>query len=783
MFFISADKLLINPIPELRLGYFEHPDSPRLENDGSDKYYQKTLYRSAADEAGLVDNFSPSKLADIHREISTINQLITRYNQEPERVDFLFYRLCKIRSLQALEVALIEMDDQHNDADLLYFVSYHTAIYDKLYFDIKRQKNYLLITHDYQKKIALETNPPPTLVDFILGLSLHHLTELLDILGAGVTLHPDELNANAVFNRCPNMTWAQPIEYLNGGNSQCFTIVEPHTQEKMLLKVEASLGNFKYIERNLREKLSRIPEMQDFLTKVYCERRAKHFHSLHGKHILARLILSSYCNQRSLKDYMLDYPKDAARYVDVVLDWMITLAQRIEGFRECGFANSDLKLSNILVHIDPVSNKLSLHISDCKAFYECDAQGVFLKHSHRRPISTRYSSAPETQTQQEMWDADAIHTYTLGRNIYECLVAGDPAMRAVYYTGNPKVYEFNRYHFKMKTFKGNEKFHLLTNLIREMVTADPKRRISFKCAMEKIKEIRYGFVSYRQQRCQANLTTLTTYQFAHNPQLKEYIQRSQNCLNNTVHPEDLANLEADIQQQLQHLSKSTKANHAIKILQLCQHKFQQLLASGDQWKNPSFYAEIERDFASLYSGEDPNYYANLVVMSEVLSNKQADLTHSLWPILSDSRSMLCELLQYQFGAHDREMRNYIYEKDRQLIPASMWVPDLTRAAEVKALHLEIKQMLKNLKSRELQQIRWAIHQQRAPKGCGVTFFFRYKYSSENADVMETILGQLPLSERPNIRQHLAAQPVSVQRAFNTVNWPSSRYGSRILATL
>lgn len=786
MFFISADKLWIDPIPELRMGYFEHPNSPRLENDGTTKYYRKIHYRAAADQSGLPQNVSPAKLeniTNINREISAINELIARYNEESQKLDFLMYRKCKIRSLRALERALLEMDDKYNDADLLYFVSYHTAIYDKLYFDIKLQKDYLLITHEYQKQLALETNDPPTLVDFILGLSLHHVTELLDLLGEGVSLQPVDLNAKALFHSCPGVIWAQPIEYLSGGNSQCFTIVEHHTQEKKLLKVETSLNNLKYVERNLREKLARIPEMQDFIPKVYCERRAKHFHSHHREHILARLILSSYCNQGSLKDYIMNHPKGAATYVDDVLDLMLALGERIEGFRECGFANSDLKLSNVLVHIDPVSNKRSLHISDCKAFYECDANGVFLKHSNRRPISTQYSSAPETLKPQKMWDADAIHTYTLGRNIYECLVAADPAMRAVYYMGDRNVYEFYLYQFEMKTFIGNRKFNLLSNLIREMVKKDPEKRISFKCAMEKMKEIRYGFVLHRQQRSLANLNRLKSYQFAHNAQFKEYIKTSQDCVNNTNNVSDLVNLDLDIQYKLQPLLKNKKTNEAMQSLRLCEYRYNELLASGDQLEDPIFYAELERDFTALYSGEDANYYATLIVLSEVIMNRRTEITRGLWLIMSECRAMLGELLQYQFGEHDRETLNYIYEKDRQLIPACMWVPDVTRAAEIKQLHQEIKQMLESLKNRELQQIRRAIHKQRAPKGCGVTFFFRHKYSAETADAMETMLGQLPLSERPNVRQHLATQPASVQRAFNTVSWPHSGCRIRIVPTL
>ena len=579
------------------------------------------------------------------------------------------------------------------------------------------------------------------------------------------------------------MIWTQPIEFLSGGNSQCFTIVEHHTQEKMLLKVETSLSNLKYVERNLRKKLAQIPEMQDFIPKVYCERRAKHFHSHHQEHILARLILSSYCNQGNLKDYIMSYPKDAETYVDDVLDLMLALGERIEWFRECGFANSDLKLSNILVHIDLVSNKRSLHISDCKAFYECDAKGAFLKQSNYGPISTKYSSAPETRSPQEMWDADSIHTYTLGRNIYECLVAAEPARCSAYYMGDKNVYEFNLYHFKMKAFQGNSKFKLLTKLIRAMVKTDPENRISFKSAMEKMKEIRYGFVLYRQQRCLTNLKKLETYQFAHNSQFQEYIKISRDYVNNTDNLYDLENLDLDIQHKLQPLLQSKKMNDAMQSLCHCQYRYNDLLASGDQLENPIFYQEVERDFKALYSGEDANYYATLMHLSDVITNRRTEITSGLWLIMSQCRDMLSELLQFQFGEHDRETINYIYQKDRQLIPACIWVPELTRAAEIKRLHLEIKQMLESLKNRELHQIRRAIHKQRAPKGCGVTFFFRHTYSAESADVMEIMLAELPLSERTNVRQHLATQPDSVQRAFDTVSWPRSECGISVFPTI
>ncbi len=274
---------------------------------------------------------------------------------------------------------------------------------------------------------------------------------------------------------------------------------ETSTGKQSVLKVEHNPNQLKYIERKLRKLLAHVETMQDFLLPIYFERRARYFDPK-LRHVMGRLILTQYCNQGNLFNYVLRHVRTCTDHLEFVLDVALLLGEKLGRLQQSGFANTDVNRTNILVHVDehPSSKKMSLHLSDCNALYECDAEGRLILRSGSRIAYTQYASAPENNpknSQQTGIYADKIHVYQLGRCFYECVISYDPAIWAEYHKEARKTNEFSSSHFDYPVFKllpiiDSAVGYYIQNLIEHMVVVDPQKRISLHDALSRMRQIR-----------------------------------------------------------------------------------------------------------------------------------------------------------------------------------------------------------------------------------------------------------------------------------------------------
>lgn len=757
MFFTSFDKLKIAPVPELEAGFIPNlVTGQRLAMENSLQRFRELQFQAIASGQLEDSNFTPISahvLASINLDIKNLNESIQYYNQIDETPSYLQARNKKICALRYIEEQLVETDTKYADSVILWLVSYQSAIYDKLISAIQQQKVYLHITSQYQKLPWDHDDSQVNLIELFSAAQAHQITGILEIFSFGKHFNINDLLSMDLPDALRNKLKGS-LEFLGGGNSLCFTIVDEHSNETMVLKAENFLKRPKLTERDLRRKLQIMPNMHDFIPPNFFEMRARYFHPKYG-HTMGRLILTSYCNQGSIRNYLAKNEKKFSEHPQFVLELMLSLAKRIQGLKQCGYANTDLKLDNILVHVDPVSQKITLHVSDCKAFYKCNDRG-FLIQSDNRIIATSYYSAPETRraclVDEEGWYGEALEVYTLGKNLYECMLYHSNDMVQRYRTQMKNCYEFGSVYFEDAIFKWTNEGPEIKALIQDMVKIDPKQRISLEEVINRLVMIRCSSQRQMHKYCLEQLEILKTYQFVYNPDTKHFITEITKLLTQPSYL-DLRTIHARIQQKLTPLLCNERINRLKSSLYNCHEQYERIKAMDDHWLEQSFYRERDEEFASLDRGEEYDYPVGLICMEDYLCEGQAYVMRHLWRQRRQIKLMLDKILMYRFGQSDQAILQYVCDKDRLL---SLSIRD---ARTINHLYQEIKQMLECLESPELEKIRQTIQQgdikSKPPRRCGIEYFFSYKrkvYVADGDDAknLEEKMAKLSLEERKNM---------------------------------
>lgn len=498
MFSVSPD--------DLKLSHLSVIDADFADNPVADSVCPSDLQRCRALHYRAIFNVFKNRviaskvLKKINAKIKKINQKIAAYNDIENLGNAQIYIHKKINQLRMISKLYQALDYLQNDVTVLQFPSYQVVLYDKFSADLARQRDCLSLTWQYEIIPAALLRKPrfqEFFADIPYAAVQAIMNELLENRRLSSVVFQDQKSVLA--KSFKQLIARHTLTPLGHSHVRCFVLKEKSTGEKTVLKIENSLNRPKYIELKLRKLLENVPTMQDFLLPIYFERRVMYFDREFG-HLIGRFILTQYCNQGRLFNYVLKRVKACKDHLEFVLDLILLLGEKLERLQQNGFANTNLNGTTILVHIDEHASakKMTLHMSDCNAFYECDAEGRLLVPPGSTIAFTPYLSAPENNAENanntECY-ADKIHVYQLGRCLYECLICYEPEILAEYHNEKRKVNEFYASHFKSLVFKriptiDSHVGYYLQRLIARMVVVDPQKRVSLHDALSRLTNIK-----------------------------------------------------------------------------------------------------------------------------------------------------------------------------------------------------------------------------------------------------------------------------------------------------
>lgn len=783
MFFIETDKLTISPIPEIHEGV--NSDGPGKEKDNEHflhhlhiHHLRELYYTSRSKNNGQVAPLSLAQyLQHLNNDIQYLNTHIEYYNQTINTGHLIIFRRSKIECLKNIIKLQAEIDDKYPSSIITWLPQYHKAVYQDLFEEIKNQQQYLRIG-PYLHGLSATMD----ISQFISILHPTKITDMLTILSNAEkqiatrlsSLYPHQLDSDASSFR--HILNQNQILFLGGHNTHCYLFVDKTTGKRWVLKGENHLDALKYTERKVRRKLAHIENMRHFITPILCERRAQYLMA-NNEYATGNVTLTTFCSEGNLSKFT-QIPRPLDEQIALTLMIGICLGEKIAALEESGFINSDLKMTNILVNISTESPNFSLHVSDCKAFYEIDKKGIVVLAHQNSLIGTKYSSPPEVTchgAHKNQIYGTSIHGYTFGKNLYECLLAHDEESYMKYKQTQYMCIEFTESHFNSFVFTTTAQGHAIRELIELLVKQNPKERIPLRVAIEELHNIKHGKATYLKQRCLHQLQQLRKYKFTNSTHIEQLTKEKMLHINTAFRMHDINKMN-DILLEIHNQLHSLKNNQAIESvktkLSVCFKNHQELSRVSIDQEDESFLEDTYAQLHAIACGNEMDYQSLIETISQQLIKRIMIKNGRSFRIQLATQNLLNRLLLYGIDQSDSLLYRYIYEAEEHLTAGMANLPKLIeKNKEITALLFEYDH------NRDLAKIKEAIVWHRSPptRDCSFRFFFNYRYStvypSEHvATLIESTMKKTPLNQRTNIRAILEDEEPEVKEAFQSVKW-------------
>lgn len=425
-----------------------------------------------------------------HR-IDEINELIQQYNyalSTSERID----------ALKEIDTAQQSLSDALPDAVYDLLDNFRRQVSTSLFDEMKTQRANLEVARDYQPKTC--DSEMITLADFINDMEYSRLIKMLRILKDGSRAILTDLSAlyelsHPLFPAFQLCLSRCEIRYLNGSNSLNFLVRDKSTNECTVLKVENNMDTTKVVERSLRHQLSGYSDEDNFLVKVYAERRV----SLDEDHMVRTIEITDFIHDKTIQEIAneeLSMTKRGNLSIEIGLA-QLELSHKTSML---GAVNTDYKSSNIYIRQNE-DGSFSAMVSDTKAYYTFDKDKHIIPAWDNQVIASDFRSAPELRTMRKIpCDVDAIHAYSVAKNMYHVLFGSNPQLILDSRT-TKGVAESDFKHSYLKTPQGLA----LKEFILSIGNASPEFRLSIDDAMKRLKNIKLGV---HQQEARAALKQL-----------------------------------------------------------------------------------------------------------------------------------------------------------------------------------------------------------------------------------------------------------------------------------
>ncbi|MDF1683081.1 MAG: hypothetical protein P1U36_00340 [Legionellaceae bacterium] len=391
-------------------------------------------------------------ISAINQNINVLNAWIDSYNtaSSPELQHDLLGQIQKI---------IKDIDNLQSNRVLAFCPDYFSNIHGTLFKEIQQE----------QQALGLVSQPAPdaniTLSELIATMAPEKAQQMTDILSqkdvSKVHVQLQSLYQNDEPGKEVYDTFIKNhhIKFLGGGNSKNFLVVNTKTGAKQVLKVENRLGIPKQVESELREHA-----LSSVLMPVHAERQVMYTHSKPKIGLTSGILqVVDYSAGQDLDKYCSSIPilsiyQNAK--TQKILPQYQQMAEVLLSIQSQNCAFPDMKGSNWLV-----DEHDQLRVADGKSFIKLNDQGEVQRNLGF--IYTPHMLAPEMQGSSN-FSADAMHTYLLGKSLYQNLTGCSSNLLSQY--TNLSFFEYSDPLFNTDTGLA------LKDLLSKMLNEDPAKR-------------------------------------------------------------------------------------------------------------------------------------------------------------------------------------------------------------------------------------------------------------------------------------------------------------------
>jgi hypothetical protein len=422
---------------------------------------------------------------DVNREVAALNSLIKQFNRELNSDE-------KIKILTKIYHEQIRIDNQYSPEYMEYCVDYRNRIHRDLFKEIQGQFKDLGLTSlpspSPSAKSPKGTHSSP-LPGILANMDPSKVNILLEILAEGEKFDLTKFDtlynpSEKGYDEFKEFRKNHSIRFLGGGNSKNFIVENNITKEKFILKVDNRLGMPKGATVHLREHA-----LKEILTPVVAERQATYVEG--SKTVVRTLMITEFCEGGDLESHGVKTKVDQEKLKSAVSIYT-QMGTILESIRMDGCAFPDMKNSNWLIDSDG-----TVRLADTKSFLFMDNHGKDDENSPKNKwygfVSTKHMNPPEFDYDTP-FSADKMHSYMLGKNLYQYL---SNCNYQDFFEQDPitnkwkTIHDSNKFDFSASIFKtpyGKE----LKNLVLDMVRPNPADRISVSVALSRLEKIQFA---------------------------------------------------------------------------------------------------------------------------------------------------------------------------------------------------------------------------------------------------------------------------------------------------
>lgn len=653
---------------------------------------------------------------EVSLEIDTLNKLIERYNQKKDKTE-------KAQLLFDIYQQQKRMNNQYPAEMMNASTSFRDQIHTNLFKELQEQFKLLgfpSLNEEFLKRNLTTPTPAPdpsSLPEILANMSPEKANKMLELLSKNKTgdlkaleklYTPDEPG----YKEYQTFLAQHKIEFLGGANSRNFKVTSKVDGKELVLKVDNRLDAPKDAEALLRS-----GSLRDVLSPIYAERTVTHGSDTRN------LLVTDYFTGGNLQEHGKKIGDDKARAKSAlsVYTQMGSILQKISAD---GCAFPDMKNSNWLI-----TDKGVVQIADTKSFAFTDAGQLNFSSKANRwytNLSTPFMNAPEMNALQMIpASADKMHSYMLGKNLYQYL--SGCSCSALENKHNGADYDFS--HPIFSTPEGVE----FREIITATVNRSPDKRISMDMAVERLGKIETKIATRELLKGLKDLNEPTHAEFIRTT--SEQIDKASK--------EQLVTLQEEIK------GKITENKEVMTIKAECKELIEQLKTETRDKTNIEKIHSIQKLEDLLSSTSDKT---ELLQCKNRIETK-LDFEKALNAMNAEVPGILAQIKKQGFGEKDIGMNKYINEK----MEAMGKVKDKN---DIDLLRKDLKETLTKLhdpkQAHETKVIIELADSLRKKFGWGYT---------DKANRIVDALSQVPISQRGHIQDGNTPEAARVLKAI------------------
>ena len=416
---------------------------------------------------------------DVNQDIVVINQYIQAFNDATTTEE-------KKSRLKTLDQERQRMNERYPLDCISHCEMYQQHIHERLWNTIHPEQIVLA-----RPSITSKTHAS----DVISAMTHEKLTQIMQIFWENDNIIP-KLQACYSINEQGGVAFRKifnknTITVIAGrGNSRVIKLTPypPDGTPPLVFKIDARLGQPKEPEQHLRN------QSFQHLSPVYGQERQATF-MIGENRITANVLLTNFYSHKDLGFDMTQTHANKTPHANITssaLHYYQQMGNILLDMQTKGVAFPDTKNTNWLI-----DSKGNLVIADTKSFLFCDASTSLIDYQSEQNRWIKLIVS-KTHTPQEFGQlgstpisADKMHTYMLGKNLYQYLTHCSQEFLLnwpIPYRTAATQHSFSDSDFShaiFNTLEGQQ----LKDLIQHMVQPDPNERISLGTALEALKHI------------------------------------------------------------------------------------------------------------------------------------------------------------------------------------------------------------------------------------------------------------------------------------------------------